>query len=58
MKRIFTLIVAVICVINLSGQSTKTDAMLFGDVKNKNTGGHIPFVTITVKGTNLGTLLQ
>ncbi len=55
MKKIFTLIVAMICVINLSGQSTKTDAMLFGDVKDKNTGEHIPFVTITVKGTNLGT---
>lgn len=31
----------------------KTDAMLFGDVKSE--GVHIPFATITLKGTTLGT---
>ncbi len=33
----------------------KTDAMLFGDVKSKSTTEHIPYVTISVKGTNMGT---
>lgn len=31
----------------------KTDAMLFGGVKSK--GEHIPFATITIKGTTIGT---
>lgn len=31
----------------------KTDAMLFGDVKSE--GEHIPFATITIKGTTIGT---
>lgn len=31
----------------------KTDAMLFGDVKSD--GQHIPFATITIKGTTIGT---
>ncbi|NQU54400.1 MAG: TonB-dependent receptor [Bacteroidetes bacterium] len=30
----------------------KTDAMLFGDVKSE--GEHIPFATITIKGTTIG----
>jgi outer membrane receptor for ferrienterochelin and colicins len=33
----------------------KTDAMLFGDVKSKVTGEHIPYANIIVKGTNMGT---
>jgi len=32
-----------------------TDAMLFGDVKAKETGQHLPYATITVKGTNMKT---
>ena len=31
----------------------KTDAMLFGDVKSD--GEHIPFATVTIKGTTIGT---
>ncbi len=34
----------------------KTDAMLFGDIKSKETGDHIPFVRLSVKGTKLGTI--
>ena len=37
-------------------QSIKTDAMLFGDVKDKTTGEHIPYAIIQVKGTGLGTV--
>ncbi len=33
----------------------KTDAMLFGDVKSKITGEHLPYVNIIVKGTTMGT---
>jgi outer membrane receptor for ferrienterochelin and colicins len=33
----------------------KTDAMLFGGVKSKASGEHIPFANIIVKGTNIGT---
>ncbi len=33
----------------------KTDAMLFGDVKDEN-GNHVPFANIIVKGTTLGTV--
>lgn len=34
----------------------KTDAMLFGDVKDKETNEHIPYVTIRVKDTNIATI--
>ena len=51
----FALLIAFMCAINVFAQSGKTDAMLFGDVKDKHTGEHIPFVTIKVKGTKLGT---
>jgi outer membrane receptor for ferrienterochelin and colicins len=34
----------------------KTDAMLFGDVKSSKTKEHIPFATISVKGTRQGTV--
>ena len=34
-------------------KKNKTDAMLFGDVKAG--GEHIPFATITIKGTTIGT---
>lgn len=33
----------------------KTDAMLFGHVTSVRTGEHLPFVTLTVRGTNLST---
>lgn len=33
----------------------KTDAMLFGDVKSAKTKEHIPYSTIAIKGTTLGT---
>lgn len=33
----------------------QTDAMLFGDVKSKTTGEHLPYAVIRVKGTHLQT---
>ncbi len=35
--------------------NAKTDAMLFGDVKSLITHKHIPYATIVVKNTNMGT---
>lgn len=54
MKRILILILSVIAVLLVQAQQ-KTDAMLFGDVKIKGNGEHIPFATVAVKGTNMGT---
>lgn len=36
----------------------KTDAMLFGDVKSAATGEHIPYATVRVKGTRMGTVVD
>ena len=44
-----------ICSANLTKEEEKkpkTDAMLFGDVKSE--GEHLPFATITIKGTTIG----
>ena len=50
MKRVLILL---LCAIMSMAQGT--DAMLFGDVKAKETGQHLPHATITVKGTTLKT---
>lgn len=41
---------------SFSHEKEKTDAMLFGDVKSATTKEHLPYVTISVKGTTLGTV--
>lgn len=60
MKLIKALIMLLLFVAKLSTgmpgddeKKPKTDAMLFGDVKCE--GQHIPFATITIKGTTIGT---
>lgn len=53
MKRIFILFVGMLCAVVSMAQ--KTDAMLFGDVKAKESNAHLAYATITVKGTNLTT---
>lgn len=55
MKKTYTLFIVLMCAINVFSQSSKTDAMLFGHVIDKATQKHLPYVTITVKGTNLAT---
>lgn len=40
---------------HFTDKKTKTDANLTGHVINKNTGEHIPFFTVSLKGTTLGT---
>ena len=49
MMILFSLLVA------LGADAQKTDAMLFGDVKSKVTGEHIPGATVKVKGTTIAT---
>ena len=58
MYNIYICLVALLFFVIPSGfaQSEKTDAMLFGDVKSVNTKEHIPYVTVTVKGTLTGTM--
>lgn len=53
MRKLTTLFSIFFCAITLMAQNT--DAMLFGDVKSKSTGEHIPFVRIEVKGTKIAT---
>ncbi|NCB07529.1 MAG: TonB-dependent receptor [Bacteroidia bacterium] len=55
MKRTLILIIGLLLILQSHAQE-KTDAMLFGDVKSVKTKEHIPYVTISVKGTNLGTV--
>jgi len=54
MKRTLILILGLFCMFQVKSQE-KTDAMLFGDVKSATSKEHIPYATIIVKGTNLGT---
>lgn len=56
MKKITILLVLnILCVTTVFSQKVTTDAMLFGHVKSKETQEHIPYATIFVKGTKLGT---
>jgi len=54
MKQTIILILGLVLTAQVKSQE-KTDAMLFGDVKSAKTQEHIPFSTIMVKGTNIGT---
>ncbi len=54
MKRL-CFVVTLIIGFGINVFSQKTDAMLFGDVKDER-GEHIPFAHILVKGTNIGTV--
>lgn len=55
MKKTVILIFGLLLMLHIKSQD-KTDAMLFGDVKISGTEEHIPFATITVKGTTIGTM--
>lgn len=54
MKKLLFVLLSFISIMQLSAQE-KTDAMLFGDVKSEKSKEHLPYVLITIKGTNLGT---
>ena len=53
MKKYLLILTAMFCSIMAMAQNT--DAMLFGDVKAKEGGKHLPHAVIRVKGTNLKT---
>lgn len=57
MKKLFTLFIILfaLALTNVSYSQEKTDAMLFGHVLSKETGEHLPYVSIVLKGTNKGT---
>ncbi len=48
----FLLLLVKVSVADEPDKKPKTDAMLFGDIKSE--GVHIPFATITIKGTTIG----
>ncbi len=54
MKKIYLWFFAFIFAINV--QAEKTDTMILGDVKEKYTQTHIPYATIYVKETTMGTV--
>ncbi|MDG5799265.1 TonB-dependent receptor [Marinilabiliaceae bacterium ANBcel2] len=59
-KKIYTVIVSLLIVQIVIGspvdQRPATDANVFGHITNAETGEHIPFVNVVVKGTRIGTI--
>jgi outer membrane receptor for ferrienterochelin and colicins len=55
MKKMLMSVLGALLIWNTYSQKG-TDAMLFGDVKSAKTSEHIPYASIMVKGTNIGTL--
>lgn len=55
MKKLLLLLFVVILLFQANAQE-KTDAMLFGDVKSAKTREHLPFASVGVKGTSIGTI--
>lgn len=53
-RKLTTILLGTVTCLQVYAQ--RTDAMLFGDVKSAATGEHIPYASITVKGTNLKTM--
>ena len=59
MKKNIFLILALLLSFNVKGENPKpnqkTDTNIVGDVKDARTGEHMPFITILLKGTTVGT---
>ena len=55
MKRIMWIAVSLFILFQGFSQD-KTDAMLFGDVKSLKTGEHIPYATLLLKDSHMGTM--
>ena len=53
MKRIFSALVAALCVV-LSAGAQHTDAHIHGHVIDKATGEHLPYIVVILKGTTIG----
>ena len=52
MKRIFSALVAALCVV-LSAKAQHTDAHIHGHVIDSNTGEHLPYMVVVIKGTTI-----
>lgn len=53
MKRVFSALVAALCVV-LSAGAQHTDAHIHGHVIDSNTGEHLPYMVVVIKGTTIG----
>ena len=53
MKRIFSALVAALCMV-LSAGATDTDAHIYGHVIDRNTGEHLPYIVVIIRGTTIG----
>ena len=53
-KKLFTILMVLVCSIYIFSQK-KTDANVVGDVKDVNTGEHIPYINVSVNNTVIGT---
>ena len=53
MKRIFSALVAALCIV-LSAGASETDAHIYGHIIDKNTGEHLPYMVVVLKGTTIG----
>lgn len=53
MKRIFSALVAALCIV-LSAEARHTDAHIHGHIIDKNTGEHLPYMMVVIKGTTIG----
>lgn len=53
MKRIFSALVAALCTV-LSAGAQHTDSHIHGHVIDRNTGEHLPYMVVVIKGTTIG----
>ena len=53
MKRLFSALVAALCVV-LSSGAQETDAHIYGHVIDRNSGEHLPYIVVMLKGTTIG----
>ena len=53
MKRLFSALVAALCMM-LSAKAQETDAHIHGHVIDRNTGEHLPYIVVILKGTTIG----
>lgn len=60
MKKYILFIMGILCALfslNINAEETKrTDANVVGHVIDKKNGDHLPFITVAIKGTTLGTM--
>jgi len=53
--KLITILLVMLCSINILYSQKNTDANIIGDVKDNKSGDHIPFINITINNTVIGT---